>query len=222
MGIDTDEARPLFLGSSRRDANTARIAILAELDAALRDLGKNAMGMSAPVFVNWLAADEFVLRNYQMAEMPPAPRQIVTSLRNWVEGNGTVAREETDFLNYEHDLFTTAKGNDGAMSVLQPWIEAIAVRFYDLFQMVHITNPLLSNWILITPAGTGKCLTRWPRLHLFGIGPEFGYSHGDCLDSRSTPAGSNHRYASYLKHSASCFMYFLFIDHSSSRHLVLE
>jgi hypothetical protein len=52
MGIDTDEARPLFLGSSRRDANTARIAILAELDAALRDLGKNAMGMSAPVFVN--------------------------------------------------------------------------------------------------------------------------------------------------------------------------
>lgn len=95
-----------------------------------------------------------------MAEMPPAPRQIVTSLRNWVEGNGTVAREETDFLNYEHDLFTTAKGNDGAMSVLQPWIEAIAVRFYDLFQMVHITNPLLSNWILITAAGTGKCLTR--------------------------------------------------------------
>jgi hypothetical protein len=88
-----------------------------------------------------------------MAEMPPAPRQIVTSLRNWVEGNGTVAREETDFLNYEHDLFTTAKGSDGAMSVLQPWIEAIAVRLYGLFRMVHITSPLLSNLILINTSG---------------------------------------------------------------------
>jgi hypothetical protein len=81
-----------------------------------------------------------MIRNYQMVEMPSAPRQVVTSLRNWVEGNGSIAHEETEFLDYEHDLFTTAKGTDGAMSLLQPWIEAIAVRIYKLFRKVYLSN----------------------------------------------------------------------------------
>ena len=77
------------------------------------------------------------MRNYYMAEMPSAPQHIVTSLRNWVNGNGSIAREETEFLDYDYDLFTTTKSADGAMSLLQPWIEAIAVRIYVLFRRVH-------------------------------------------------------------------------------------
>jgi hypothetical protein len=38
--VDASEANPLFLGSSRRDTNAARLAILTDLDSALKDLGK--------------------------------------------------------------------------------------------------------------------------------------------------------------------------------------
>lgn len=115
MDTDANETRLLFLGSSRRDTNSARLGILTELDAALKDL------------------DDFVMRNFQLGEMPSAPGHIVTSLRNWVEGHGSIAREETEFLDYGHDLFTTVKYADGATSLLKPWIQGIVVRFSDLF-----------------------------------------------------------------------------------------
>lgn len=108
------------------------------------------------------------MRNYQMVEMPSAPRQVVTSLRNWVEGNGSIAHEETQFLDYDHDLFTTAKGTDGAMSLLQPWIEAITIRIYKLFRkraptdisrdehiyifsepVLHLATRTLIAWVLV-------------------------------------------------------------------------
>ena len=40
MDADANETRLLFLGSSRRDTNSARLGILTELDAALKDLGR--------------------------------------------------------------------------------------------------------------------------------------------------------------------------------------
>jgi hypothetical protein len=76
------------------------------------------------------------MRNFQVGEMPSAPGHIVTSLRNWVEGHGSIAREETEFLDYGHDLFTTVKYADGATSLLKPWIQGIVVRFSDLFGKV--------------------------------------------------------------------------------------
>jgi hypothetical protein len=76
------------------------------------------------------------MRNFQVGEMPSAPGHIVTSLRNWVEGHGSIAQEETEFLDYGHDLFTTVKYADGATSLLKPWIEGIVVRFSDLLGKV--------------------------------------------------------------------------------------
>jgi hypothetical protein len=40
MDADANETSLLFLGSSRRDTNSARLGILIELDAALKDLGR--------------------------------------------------------------------------------------------------------------------------------------------------------------------------------------
>ena len=49
LDADANEARPLFLGSSRRDTNAVRLGILTELDAALKDLGRGSMKSLIPV-----------------------------------------------------------------------------------------------------------------------------------------------------------------------------
>jgi hypothetical protein len=51
IDADANETRPLFLGSSRRDTNAVRLGILAELDAALKDLGKGPMKIFVPVII---------------------------------------------------------------------------------------------------------------------------------------------------------------------------
>ena len=156
MDTDANETRLLFLGSSRRDTNSARLGILTELDAALKDLGRAIRGALSPryLILTGLLLDDFVMRNFQLGEMPSAPGHIVTSLRNWVEGHGSIAREETEFLDYGHDLFTTVKYADGATSLLKPWIQGIVVRFSDLFGKVSrsLISLLLKFCCLLTKA----------------------------------------------------------------------
>lgn len=156
MDTDANETRLLFLGSSRRDTNSTRLGILTELDAALKDLGRAIRGALSPryLILTGLLLDDFVMRNFQLGEMPSAPGHIVTSLRNWVEGHGSIAREETEFLDYGHDLFTTVKYADGATSLLKPWIQGIVVRFSDLFGKVSrsLISLLLKFCCLLTKA----------------------------------------------------------------------
>jgi hypothetical protein len=156
MDTDASETRLLFLGSSRRDTNSTRLGILTELDAALKDLGRAIRGALSPryLILTGLLLDDFVMRNFQLGEMPSAPGHIVTSLRNWVEGHGSIAREETEFLDYGHDLFTTVKYADGATSLLKPWIQGIVVRFSDLFGKVSrsLISLLLKFCCLLTKA----------------------------------------------------------------------
>jgi hypothetical protein len=78
------------------------------------------------------------MRNYQVGGMPAAPQRIVRSLRNWRSNNRSVAGEETEFLDHDYELFTTVKETDGAVSLLQPWIEIVTVRIYELFRKVQV------------------------------------------------------------------------------------
>jgi hypothetical protein len=61
--------------------------------------------------------------------------QHVTSLRNWLKGNGCIAREETEFLDRGIDLLTVSSPDDGIVS----WLERFVFRSLVFFGKVSIS-----------------------------------------------------------------------------------
>lgn len=60
----------------------------------------------------------------------------VSSLQNWVNGNGCMAREETAYLTRCNDLLSMAPAGDDAVAQLRPWVEDKLIRFYKGFHEV--------------------------------------------------------------------------------------
>ena len=62
----------------------------------------------------------------------------MSSLQNWVDGTGCLSREETQYLEHEHEheLITLASPNDTAMKQLEDWVEDLFVRRYKGFREV--------------------------------------------------------------------------------------
>ena len=73
-----------------------------------------------------------------MLKMPPAPARDVTSLWNWVEGNGCVARDETQWLEHRSDLCSVVRADDDALASLEPFVERLLSRIYGLFPKVRM------------------------------------------------------------------------------------
>lgn len=62
----------------------------------------------------------------------------VSSLQNWVNGNGCMAREETAFLTCCNDLLCLAPAGDDAVAQLRSWVPDKLIRFYKGFREVRI------------------------------------------------------------------------------------
>ncbi|ETS81128.1 hypothetical protein PFICI_06130 [Pestalotiopsis fici W106-1] len=117
--IDQDEVSPLFLGKSRCDRNTDRIALLAEIDSCLADY------------------DRFVERTNRTLSFSPAEPRDVESLQNWLNGTGCVAREERAYLS-QRELISVAPTRDNARVQFEAWIEDKLIRFYRGFRKSHL------------------------------------------------------------------------------------
>ncbi|KIW29935.1 uncharacterized protein PV07_05720 [Cladophialophora immunda] len=118
--VDDEEPSPLFLGKSRLDANEQRRTVLAELETALADY------------------DSFVERTSRFLQLKPASPGDVTSLKNWVDGTASLAREETEYLNRPRDLVNLASLGDSAMAKLEAWVETKMIRFYPGFRKLPL------------------------------------------------------------------------------------
>ncbi|KAL2065987.1 hypothetical protein VTL71DRAFT_2058 [Oculimacula yallundae] len=140
--VDEQETRRMFLGSSRRDQNQERRRLLEELDAALKDL------------------DHFVGRCCKVAVLPTASNDTISSLKNWLDGHGGVAREETRWLDFETDIFTTVSCDDGAISILRPWIERIAVNVYRRFRKRPRTEVSRDEHVFVFSETSLRLVTR--------------------------------------------------------------
>ncbi|KAI4860962.1 hypothetical protein F4820DRAFT_452427 [Hypoxylon rubiginosum] len=103
--IDREESKPIQLGSSRNDNNEKRRDVLTKIDTALMDY------------------DTFVERNHAMLSLEPAKPRNTTSLRNWIDGNGNIAREEAAFLSCSEDLASVTDTDDTVMTWLELLIE---------------------------------------------------------------------------------------------------
>ncbi|KAK4161143.1 hypothetical protein QBC43DRAFT_324188 [Cladorrhinum sp. PSN259] len=115
---DIDEAEPvtLFLGKSRCDRNQARLSVLADIDRELTEY------------------DSFIERTCRTLGFQPASPRAMFSLKNWVKGNGCLAREETEYLDCTTDLVSLCPAKDMAVTRLEAWVEDVLIRFYKDFR----------------------------------------------------------------------------------------
>lgn len=63
-----------------------------------------------------------------MLSSEPAKPRDVRSLQNWVNGNGCLSWEETEYLTHYHDLRSLVSLEDGAAARFEAWIEDNLVR----------------------------------------------------------------------------------------------
>ncbi|KAI1386849.1 uncharacterized protein F4822DRAFT_431717 [Hypoxylon trugodes] len=113
--IDTQEQRPLFLGTFQADGNTERRQTLEALDRALAEY------------------DALLERNARVLQLPTASERNISSLRNWVTGTGNIYRSETKFL-YEPDLCAVGYRENYGMVWLESLVEIIIIRLLRCFQ----------------------------------------------------------------------------------------
>ncbi|MCJ1236843.1 hypothetical protein MMC14_004825 [Varicellaria rhodocarpa] len=114
--IDEEEIAPLFLGSVRFDRNIERQKVLSDIDDALADY------------------DTLVKRNNTMLEFRDAIPRDISSLKHWVEGNASLARDETAYLERDTDLMSVVGVEDNALSRLLALLEHFLVRNFKRFR----------------------------------------------------------------------------------------
>lgn len=61
------------------------------------------------------------------------PEQPLQSLKNWLNGNGCVAREETAYLEERKDLRSMVLPEDGAMAWLEDLLQRICIMYRHIF-----------------------------------------------------------------------------------------
>ncbi|KAL6232475.1 hypothetical protein BDW75DRAFT_242941 [Aspergillus navahoensis] len=110
--LDEGEGRTLRLGSIRADDNPERKITLAKIDDALIDYEAAS-----------ISPDNFLDRTHRTMKLETAQSKTVSSLRNWINGTGYIARAESAFLErFEHDLVHLASADE----TLLDWLESAA------------------------------------------------------------------------------------------------
>jgi hypothetical protein len=88
-----------------------------------------------------ILADDLVERTGRTLSFGPAEPRDTQSLRNWLDGNRRVARDETAYLLYERDLFSLSPIVDNAATRLENWIEDRLAQLSSKLQFVSQTLP---------------------------------------------------------------------------------
>ncbi|KAG5657466.1 hypothetical protein KAF25_006030 [Fusarium avenaceum] len=116
--IDEFEKAPIFLGKCRMDRNLDRLTVLSDIETGLAEF------------------DDLVERTGRTLSFGPAEPRDTQSLRNWLDGNRCIARDEAAYLLYERDLFSLSPIVDNAATRLENWIEDRLAQLSSKFQFV--------------------------------------------------------------------------------------
>jgi hypothetical protein len=73
-----------------------------------------------------------------MLQSESAPPGIISSLQNWMNGNGCIARAESTYLDDLGDLISVASSNDTVVKWLETLVEHIVARFKRLWSKVSV------------------------------------------------------------------------------------
>jgi hypothetical protein len=124
--VDQQEKSLLFLGTTRYDGNEDRLKLLSEIDTCLADYGQMRYGVFCYCLI--LQTDQFVERTQRSLSFGRAEERNIQSLRNWLDGNGCLSRQEAEFLRNPKDLVSLATISDSATVKVGTWIEDQIIR----------------------------------------------------------------------------------------------
>ena len=68
--------------------------------------------------------------------LPKAPARDVVNLQNWVDGTGSLDRDETAYLSEPADLAGLVPPGDSATTQLESWVEDCLIRLHKGFRQV--------------------------------------------------------------------------------------
>ena len=69
------------------------------------------------------------MRDYHHAmRLPSASPRDITSIKNWLNGTGSIARAETNFLEHQHDMANLTGALDSAVNYIEILVERLANR----------------------------------------------------------------------------------------------
>ena len=88
-------------------------------------------------------ADELVERSARVYRFTQAQRRDVNGSRNWVDGNGCIAREESRYLAHGEDLFTFSLEDQDPLSRLERSVEDALIPFLRSYYKVNQRSSLL-------------------------------------------------------------------------------
>lgn len=74
--------------------------------------------------------DALIERNHRILGLEAASPRDVSNLRNWVDGNACLARQETAYLTRDEDLLTVAPSRDRSVMNVEAWVEDCLIRFF--------------------------------------------------------------------------------------------
>ncbi|PYH47505.1 uncharacterized protein BP01DRAFT_217289 [Aspergillus saccharolyticus JOP 1030-1] len=132
--VDDNEASPLFLGSRRRDRNETRQQVLARIDTELAEY------------------DNLIERTARINAFCPAPGRDTTSLQNWINGTGSIARAESRYLA-ENDLFTLKSSDDGPLLRLEEHLESLFTKLFRGFFRKYTAFEVSRDHQVFIPTG---------------------------------------------------------------------
>ena len=138
--IDQEETLPLFLGSNRLDENEERQQVISKIDTALADYGPQYFLCSSSLCIDLThdcISDAFVTRSQQILKFSAARSRDVSSLQNWVEGTGSLARDETAYLERGTDLMSIVSVEDDALGRCEASLENVIVQYFKRFRKVR-------------------------------------------------------------------------------------
>ena len=76
-------------------------------------------------------------RCFWILNLQGASRRDAESLRNWVDGNSCLARDETSFLSKQNDLVSLVAPGDDAVARLGPAVEDMMIRGHKMLAAVR-------------------------------------------------------------------------------------
>jgi hypothetical protein len=80
-----------------------------------------------------------------MLSLGVAQERDLESLQNWVDGNGCLAREETEYLTNRRELVSLAPSGDSATLQFESWIEDKLIRFCRGFRKVGASQNIVAT-----------------------------------------------------------------------------
>ena len=85
-----------------------------------------------------LTWQDSILRDYrEVLQYPDADPRDVGSVQNWVDGTGSIAREESRYLSHVDDLASMANHADRAVNCVDIAVEDVAQRFGAFVRKVY-------------------------------------------------------------------------------------